>query len=237
MPMRSPVLDVVRLDKVPDEWHVAVVSLRKGGAVEQGTVVVYQPLSSTAVWAAEYTTALDTIKSICGCDVHWWPHGVYRAKAVLSPVLTASNVALLGRVVVRPHSDVAWLEPHRYRCVQVAVKVPSFDASPQEDEVTNVAVASHGIPTWAGAICGTVSETKIIGAAACLLHTPPSSHTIHVVDASIVGAHLRRAQEVLYRGGKGPTSRFINHHTLNWVVEGLRRLPRRLHRWVVWQSS
>ena len=66
----SPVPEVVKLDKVPHDPHVAVTSLREGGAVEQGTVVVYQPLRSTAVWGAEYTTALDTIKSICGCDVH-----------------------------------------------------------------------------------------------------------------------------------------------------------------------
>ena len=33
--------------------------------------VVYQPHSSTTTWGAEYTTALDAIKSICGCDIHW----------------------------------------------------------------------------------------------------------------------------------------------------------------------
>ena len=58
---------------------------------------------------------------------------------------------------------------------------------------------------WTGAIRGTVPEAEIIGAAVYLLHTSPSSHTVHVVDASILGAHLRRAQEALYRGITGPT--------------------------------
>ena len=139
-----------------------------------------------------------------------------------------------------PHSDVAWLEPHRYCWVPVAAKVILSDDAPQEDGVTNVAVASHGSPTWTGAIRGTVPEAEIIGAAAYLLHTPPSGLLVHMVDASISGAQLRRAQEALYRGIKGPTSRFINQHALNWVVEGLRRLPRRVggpHHWVVRQSS
>ena len=60
------------------------------------------------------------------------------------------------------------------------------------------------------------------------------------MDASIIGAHLRRAQEALYRGIKGPTSHLVNQHALNWIVEGLQRLPRRiggLHHWVVTQSS
>ena len=105
---------MVRLDKVPHDPHVVVTWLRDGGAVEQGMVVVYQPLRSTTVWGAVYTTTLDAIKSICGRDIHWRPHGVYRPKLALSPELTAFNAALLGRVVVSPHSDVAWLEPHRY---------------------------------------------------------------------------------------------------------------------------
>ena len=163
-----------------------------------------------------------------GGDVHWRPHGVHRPEAILSPESTASNAALLATVVVTPHSDVAWLEPHRYYCVVVAAKVTSFDASPQEERVTNVAVASHGSPTWTSAICGPVPEAEIIGAAAYLLHTPPSALTVHVVDASIIGAQLRRAQEALYRGITGPTSHFSNQHALNWVVEGLCRLPRRV---------
>ena len=74
----GPVPEVVKLDKVPHDPHVVVSSLREGGAVEHGTVVVYQPLRSTAVWGAEYTKALGAIKSICGCHVHWRPHGVYQ---------------------------------------------------------------------------------------------------------------------------------------------------------------
>ena len=127
-----------------------------------------------------------------------------------------------------PHSDVAWLEPHRYCWVPVATKVTSSDASPQGDDATNVAVASHGVPTWTGAIYGTVPEAEIVGAAAYVLHTPPSACTVHVVDASIIAAHLRRAQEALYRGIKGPTSHLVNQHALTWIVEGLRRLPRRV---------
>ena len=96
----SPVPEVVRLDKVPHDPHVPVTWPREGGAVEQGTVVVYQPHRSTTVWGAEYTTVLDGIKAICRCDVHWRPHGVHRPNVVLSPELTASNAALLGRVVV-----------------------------------------------------------------------------------------------------------------------------------------
>ena len=57
--------EVVRMSHVPHDPHVAVTSLRDGGAVEQGSVVVYQPSCSTTVWGAEYTTALDAIKSVC----------------------------------------------------------------------------------------------------------------------------------------------------------------------------
>ena len=153
------------MSNVPHDPHVAVTSLRDGGAVEQGSVVVYQPSCSATVWGAEYTTALDAIKSICGCDLAWRPHAVYRPRVVLSPELTASSVASLGRVVQSPHSDVAWLEPHQYCWVPVATKVTSSDASPQGDDATNAAVASHGIPTWTGAIYGTVPEAEIIGAA------------------------------------------------------------------------
>ena len=106
--------EVVWIANVPHDPHVAVTSLRYGGAVEQGSVVVYQLSCSTAVWGIVYTTALNAIKSVCGCDVAWRPHAVYRPKAVLSPELTASSVASLGKVVQSPHSDVEWLEPQRY---------------------------------------------------------------------------------------------------------------------------
>ena len=219
--------EVVRMSNVPHDPHVAVTSLRDGGAVEQGSVVVYQPSCSTTVWGAEYTTALNAIQSVCGCDMAYRPHAVYQPKVVLSPELTASSAASLGKVTQSPHSDVAWLEPRRYCWVPVATKVTSSDASPQGDEATNVAVASQGSPTWTGAIYGTVPEAEIIGAAAYLLHTPPLACTVHVVDASIIGAHLRRAQKALYRGIKGPTSHLVKQHALSWIVEGLRRLPRR----------
>ena len=71
------------------------------------------------------------------------------------------------------------------------------------------------LPTWTGAIYGTVPEAEIIGAAAYLLHTPPLACTVHVVDAAVIGAHLRRAQEALYRGIKGPTSHLVNQHALS----------------------
>ena len=96
------------------------------------------------------------------------------------------------------------------------------------------------IHTWTGAIYGMVPEAEIIGAAAYLLYTPPSACTVHVVDASIIGAHLQWAQEALYGGIKGPTSHLVTKHALTWIVEGLRRLPRRVggpHHWVVRQSS
>ena len=109
----SPALEVVRLDTVPYDAHVAVTSLRESGAVEQGTVVVYQLHRYMTVWGPEYTTALDAIRSIWGCGLQRQPHGIHRPNVVLSPELTASNAALLGRVVVNPHSDVAWLEPAR----------------------------------------------------------------------------------------------------------------------------
>ena len=135
---------------------------------------------------------------------------------------------------------MAWLELHRYCWVPVATNVTSSDASPQGDNATNVAVASHGSPTLTGAIYDTVPGAEIIGAAAYLLHTPQSACTAHVVDASIIGAHLRRAKEALYRGIKGPTSHLVNQHALTWIVEGLRGLPRRVggpQHWVVRQSS
>ena len=159
--------------------------------------MVYQPSCSTTVWGAEYTRALNAIQSVCGCDLAWRPHAVYQPKVGLSPELTASSAASLGKVTQNPHSDVAWLEPHRYCWVSVATKVTSSHASPQGDKATNVAVASHGSPTWTGAIYGTVPEAEIIGAAADLLQKPPSACTVHVVDASIIGAHLRRAKEAL----------------------------------------
>ena len=138
---------MVRLDKVPHDPRVTVTSLRDGGAVEQGIVVVYQPIRSRAKWGEQYTTALDAIKSISGCDVQWRPHAVFRPKAVLSPQLTAFNAASLRRVLMSPRSDVAWLEPRRYCWVLAAAKVTSYDASHQEDGATNVAMASHGSPT------------------------------------------------------------------------------------------
>ena len=120
-----PVPKVVRLVTVPHDLHVAITSLRDGRAVEHGSVVVYQPSRSTAVWGAEYTTDLDAIKSVCGCDVLWRPHAVYQPRAAVSPELTASSAESLGKVVQSPHSDVAWLEPHRYCWVPVATKVTS----------------------------------------------------------------------------------------------------------------
>ena len=94
-----PIPEVVRMVNVPHHPHVAITSLRDGGAVERGPVVVYQPSRSTAVCGAEYTTALDAIKSVCGCDVSWRSHAVYRPKAALPLELTASSAAALGKVV------------------------------------------------------------------------------------------------------------------------------------------
>ena len=55
-----------------------------------------------------------------------------------------------------------------------------------------------------------------------------------------LGHTCARAQEALYCGIKGPTSHLVNQHALNWIVEGLRRLPRTIggpHQWVVRLSS
>ena len=142
------------MSNVLHDPHVAVTSLRDGGAVEQGSVVVYQPSCSTTVRGAEYTTALNAIQSVCGCDLAWRPHAVYQPKVSLSPELTASSAASLGKVTQSSHSHMAWLEPRRYCWVPVATKVTSSDTSPQGNEATNVAVASHGSPTWTGAIYG-----------------------------------------------------------------------------------
>ena len=188
-----PVPEVVTLVNLLHDPHVAVTSLRERGVVEQGTMVVYQPHGSMAVWGAEFATALEVIGSMCGCEIPWLPHGVHRPNGILSPELAASNAALLGRVVVSPHSDVAWPEPHGYCGMPMAARVTSSHASPQEEGFTNMAVAGHGSPTWTGAIHGTFLEAEIIGAATFLVHTSPSGLALHVVAVSIIGAHLRRA--------------------------------------------
>ena len=146
---------------------------------------------------------------------------MYRPKVVLSPKITASSVASLGKVTPSSHSDLAWLEPQRYCWVPAATKVTSSDCSPQGDGATNVAEASHGSPTWAVAIRCMVPETEVISAAAYLLNTPPSACTVHVMDSSITGAHLRRAQEALYRGIKRSTSDRANQHAFDLIVEGI----------------
>ena len=94
-----PVPEAVQIVNVPHHPHVAVTSMRDGKAVEQGSVVVSQLSHSTAVSGAEYTTALDAIKYVSGCDVSWQPHAVYRPKAALSIELTTSNAESLGKLV------------------------------------------------------------------------------------------------------------------------------------------
>ena len=58
-----------RLVKVAHDPHFAATCLHHGGAVEGGTVVVYQPRVSVSVWGAEYTTELAAIGSICAPHV------------------------------------------------------------------------------------------------------------------------------------------------------------------------
>ena len=65
--------EVVWMSNVPHDPPVAVTSLRDGGALEHGSAVVYKPSCSTTVWVAEYTRALDAIKSVCGCDKRTGP--------------------------------------------------------------------------------------------------------------------------------------------------------------------
>ena len=172
-------------------------------------------------FGGEDTTALDAIKSVRGCDLAWRPHAVYRPKVVLSPEITASSAASLGRVVQSPHSDVAWLEPHRYCWVPVATKVTSSDAFLRETTPQTWRWPATESPR--GRVPSTARSRRQRSSAR--RHT---CCTVHVVDASIMGAHLRRAQEAVYRGIKGPTSHLVNQHALSWIVEGLRRLPRRV---------
>ena len=73
----TPIPEVVRLVNVPHDPRVALTSLWEGGAVEQGTVVVYEPRGLTTVWSAEFTTTLEAIGVICGCKIHWRPHEVH----------------------------------------------------------------------------------------------------------------------------------------------------------------
>ena len=89
-PDECSVPEVVRMSNVPRDPHVAVTSLRDGGAVEHRSVVVYQPSCSATFWGAEYTTALDAIKSVCGCDLAWSPHAVISAEG--SPVPGAHSL-------------------------------------------------------------------------------------------------------------------------------------------------
>ena len=135
--------------------------------------------------------------------------------------------------------ELSIVSRHQQDCMLLGQQEMS-DSSPEGDGATNVVVASHGSPTWTGAIRGTVPEAEIIGAAAYVLHTPPSDRMVHIVDASIIGAHLRRAHEALYRDIKGPTSHLVNQHALNCIVGGLRRLRRKIggvHHWVVRRIS
>ena len=153
-------------------------------------MVVYQPHGLVKVWATDFATALEAIGSICGCSVHRRPHGVHRPKDVHSP-----------------YSDLVGLEPDRYYWVLAAAKGTSSDAPFEEDWVSNVEVATHNSRTWTGAICGKVLKAEIIEAPTFLLQTSP---VVHLVDASIIGAKLRRAQESMYGGIKGPICHFIN---------------------------
>ena len=88
----------------------------------------------------------------------WGPHDVHRLGNTVFLELVAAATATLGKGVVRPHSDVAWPEPHKYSWTPAAARVTWSDASPWEEGVINVAVAGHGSPTSIGAIHATVPE-------------------------------------------------------------------------------
>ena len=79
----------------------------------------------------------------------------------------------------------------------MALRVTSSHASPQEEGVTNVAVAGRGRPTWMGAVHGMVPEAEVIGAAFFVLHTSPSGLAVHVVDAC--SAYAQRPGSVVLR--------------------------------------
>ena len=142
--------EVVWMSNVLHDPHVAITSLRDGGAVERGSVRVYQLSGSTMYWRAEYTTALDAIKSVCGCDQAWRAYAVYRRKVILSPELKASSAVSLGKVTQCPHSDVAWLEPHWYCWDPAATKVTSSDALPRRDGATECCDAQPWEPNVDG---------------------------------------------------------------------------------------
>ena len=78
------VQEVVRIRNVRQDSHVAVTLLCDGRAVEQGSVVVYQPSCPTTVWGAEYTTAIDAIKSglEAACGVSAKPAPLPRAQGL-----------------------------------------------------------------------------------------------------------------------------------------------------------
>ena len=78
------------------------------------------------------------------------------------PGLTAVGVTARRTVVVSPNSELAGLEPHKYCWAPVGPTVTSFNASPQEEGDTNVAVAGKGRPTERVAVRGTVPEVVIV---------------------------------------------------------------------------
>ena len=85
-----------------------------------------------------------------------------------------------------------------------------------------MAVPDHSSPTWTATIPDALPKVEIVGAATFLLYTPPCGLAVHVVHASIIGTHPRKAEEAVYRAIKGPTCHFMNHCALKLVVERLR---------------
>ena len=113
-PEMPAVPGLLQLEHVPHDPHVAVTSQSHGGSVEWGTVVLYQPMQSMAVWGVEYTTALNGIVAIRTMEAHSRPQDAFRPEVRLRPELSLATASMVGTVATSPHWGVAWLEPHTY---------------------------------------------------------------------------------------------------------------------------
>ena len=143
--------------------------------------------------------------------------------------------------MVSPHWDVAWLVPHRWCWVPVAAKVTSSDASPLRKTGSptwqwRAMAAPHGhVPFGHGSRGGDHRGSR--------LRAPDTSFRPH-------GTPIRCFHHWSAIAQSSGCLALPRHQTTNlpfhqpprnyWVVEGMRRLPRRVggpHHLVVWQSS
>ena len=190
----SPVPEVVRLDKAPHDPPVAVTSLRDSGAVKQGIVVVFQLPRSTAVWGAQYTTVLDAIKSICG-------GGCALAAACYVSAECCSFTGVDG--VQCGVTGEGREEPPFGRSVAGAPPVVLGARGGEGHVVQCLSPPKTGPQTWQGRVmvlprgqspsAARSRRRRSMGWQRTCSTPPLSGHAVHVVDASIIGVHLRRA--------------------------------------------